>query len=176
MNLMTSFLRAKQNLTYISLPLLASRCKGMAFIGLLASFSALTAQAHTTTTKTTSTPSVAIGGTATYTINANANGTTNAVVGLQLTDILPTGLTYSSTTSVTLNSAAIRTAVVNPLAGATTPTWGTFTNNAQTPAVPAVAITPAGAEQIVFNATVGPTTACGARTNNVIHSAGNVHT
>ncbi len=171
MNLMTSFLRAKQNLTYISLPLLASRCKGMAFIGLLASFSALTAQAHTTTTKTTSTPTVAIGGTATYTISSNANGTTASVVGLQLTDILPTGLTYLSTTSVTLlNTNATRTAVVNPAVGATAPTWGTFTN------VLASGGVAAGAEQIIFNATVGPTTACGARTNNVIQTAGNVHT
>ena len=127
------------------------------------------AHAHTLTTKTTSTPTVAIGGTATYTIKADATGSTAAVTGLQLTDILPTGLTYLSTTSVTfLNARATRTAIVDPVGGATAPTWGTFTNN-PTP-------TPAGGEQIIFNATVGPTTACGAITNNVIQTAGDVHT
>ena len=128
-----------------------------------------TARAHTLTTKTTSTPTVAIGGTAIYTIKADATGSGAAVTGLQLTDILPTGLTYLSTTSVTLlNAQATRTAIVDPVVGATAPTWGTFTNN-PTP-------TPAGGEQIIFNATVGPTTACGARTNNVIQTAGDVHT
>jgi uncharacterized repeat protein (TIGR01451 family)/fimbrial isopeptide formation D2 family protein len=139
--------------------------------GILTILTVPAAQAHTTTTKTTSTPTVAIGGTATYTISANANGTTTSVVGLQLTDILPTGLTYLSTTSVTLlNTNATRTAVVDPAAGTTAPTWGTFTN------VLAGGAIPAGAEQIVFNAKVGPTTACGANTNNVIQTAGNVHT
>ena len=127
------------------------------------------AQAHTLTTKTTSTPTVAIGGTATYTIKADATGSGSPVTGLQLTDILPTGLTYLSTTSITLlNARALRTAIVDPAVGATAPTWGTFTNN-PTP-------TPAGGEQIIFNATVGPTTACGAITNNVIQTAGDVHT
>jgi uncharacterized repeat protein (TIGR01451 family) len=127
------------------------------------------AQAHTNTTKTTSTPNVTIGGIATYTITADAAGTRDPVVGLQLTDILPTGITYLSTTSVTmLNANATRTAAVDPVVGATAPTWGTFTN--------ALAGGVAGAEQIVFNAKVGPTTACGARTNNVIQTAGNVHT
>ena len=171
MKLMTSFLRAKQNLTPVSLILLASRCKGMALIGLVALLAAPVAQAHNTITKTTSTPSVAIGGTVTYTIKADAVGTTTSVVGSQLTDILPTGMTYLSTTSITLlNANATRTAVVNPVVGAATPTWGTFTN------VLASNGLPAGAEQIVFNATVGPTTGCGARTNNVLQTAGNVHT
>ncbi len=127
------------------------------------------AQAHTLTTKTTSTPTVAIGGTATYTIKADATGSGSPVTGLQLTDILPTGFTYLSTTSITfLNAQATRTAIVNPAVGATAPTWGTFTNS-PTPL-------PAGGEQIIFNATVGPTTACGAITNNVIQTAGDVHT
>jgi uncharacterized repeat protein (TIGR01451 family)/fimbrial isopeptide formation D2 family protein len=129
------------------------------------------AQAHNTSTKTTSTPSVAIGGTATYTIRATADGTTTSVVGSQLTDILPLGFTYLSTTSVTLlNTNATRTAVVDPVVGTRTPTWGTFTN------VLAGGAIAAGAEQIVFNATVGPTAACGANTNNVLQTAGNVHT
>jgi uncharacterized repeat protein (TIGR01451 family)/fimbrial isopeptide formation D2 family protein len=127
------------------------------------------AHAHTLTTKTTSTPTVAIGGTATYTITADATGSGSPVTGLQLTDILPTGFTYLSTTSNTLlNAQATRTAIVDPAVGATTPTWGTYTNN-PTPL-------PAGGEKIIFNALVGPTTACGAQTNNVIQTAGTVHT
>jgi uncharacterized repeat protein (TIGR01451 family) len=143
----------------------------IALFSLLAILAAPAAQAHTTITKTTSTPSVAIGGTATYTIKADATGTSSAVIGLQLKDTLPIGMSYLSTTSVTLlNPNATRTAVVNPVVGATTPIWGTFTN------VLASGGNPAGAEQIVFTALVGPATACGINTNTVIQSAGNVHT
>ena len=147
---------------------LALPSRSIALLGLLAILAATNAQAHTNITKTTSTPNLTIGGTATYTIKADAAGSGSPVVGLQITDILPTGFSYLSGTVTLLNTQATRTAVVDPVAGAITPTWGTFTNN-PTPL-------PAGLEQIVFNAKVGPTTACGAQTNNVLQTAGNVHT
>lgn len=147
---------------------LALPSASIALLGLLALLAAPAAQAHTNITKTTSTPNLTIGGTATYTIKADAAGSGSPVVGLQITDILPTGFSYLSGTVTLLNAQATRTAVVDPAVGAITPTWGTFTNN-PTPL-------PAGLEQIVFNAKVGPTTACGTQTNNAIQTAGNVHT
>ena len=173
MKLSVNLLYVRQRLMRAIQPVSALGHTGiaLALFSLLIILAAPVAQAHNTITKTTNTPNVAIGGTATYTIKADAVGTTTSVVGSQLTDILPTGLTYLSTTSVTLlNTNATRTAIVNPVVGATTPTWGTFTN------VLAGGGVAAGAEEIVFNATVGATTACGARTNNVLQTAGNVHT
>lgn len=90
-----------------------------------------------TVTKTTSTPTVvntAAGTTATYTVTV-ANGGTAAAIGVKLTDTLPSGFTYASTTSVTLNGAAV--AASGYIVGGTTaaPQWDTnptggFTVNA----------------------------------------------
>ena len=143
---------------------------GMAIVlvGLLALVAAPAADAHNKITKTTSTPTVNPGGIATYTILDDAAGTSSPVTGIQIQDTLPSGFTYLSTTSITLlNANSTRTAVLNPVAGSATPVWGTFQN---------LAGTPAGAFQIVFNAAVANTTACGAYTNTVIKTAGDAHT
>ena len=83
-----------------------------------------------TVTKTTSTPNVtntASGTTATYTITvANAANRASAT-NLNISDALPSGFTYSSTVSVTLNGGATRPSTTNPSAGATNPSWGVFT-------------------------------------------------
>ena len=154
----------------VPVPAMVARRSGMAIalVGLLSIVFAPAAHAHNTITKTTSTATVSPGGTATYTIRDDAVGTSSPVTGIQIQDTLPAGLTYLSTTSITLlNANSTRTAVVNPTAGTATPVWGTFTN---------VAGTPAGAFQIVFNAQVASTTACGAYTNTVTKIAGDVHT
>lgn len=88
-----------------------------------------------TVTKTTSTPTLskpATGAmTATYTItvaNASLKSPANNVV---ISDLLPTGFTYESTTSITLSAvgtpAATRPTTTNPTVGSTNPSWGTFT-------------------------------------------------
>ncbi len=83
-----------------------------------------------TVTKTTSTPSVtqtATGVTATYTITvANAAGR-GAVNNVSISDTLPTGFTYASVGTVTLNGGATRGTTTNPTTGATAPSFGTFT-------------------------------------------------
>ncbi len=142
----------------------------LALVGLLAFLAAPSVQAHNTLTKTTSTPTVAIGGTATYTIVDTTPGGTAAVVGIQVTDALPTGFSYLSTTSVTTNIASVRTAVLDPAVGAIAPAWGTFTSQ-----IP-VGATPGGSFQIVFNAKVGPTAACGTNANTIVKTTGGSHT
>lgn len=83
-----------------------------------------------TVTKTTSTPTVtqtATGATVTYTItvaNATGRGTANNV---SISDTLPTGFTYASAGTVTLNGGATRPSSTNPTTGATAPNFGTFT-------------------------------------------------
>jgi uncharacterized repeat protein (TIGR01451 family) len=126
--------------------------------GLLAILAAPAAQAHNTITVTTSTPSVVRGGIATYTITSDAIGTTTDVTGISISDLLPPGFTYLSSTVTLLNTKSFRTAVINPAVGATTPVWGTFSNLA--PAT-APATTFPGKFQIVVNALVGPTALCG---------------
>lgn len=80
-----------------------------------------------TVTKTTSTPIVAAGSTATYTITvANAAGRATAS-NVNISDTLPSGLTYASTGTVTLSGGATRPSTTNPTTGATNPSWGSFT-------------------------------------------------
>ena len=83
-----------------------------------------------TVTKSTSTPVVVdsgSGGTATYTITvANAAGQA-AATNTSISDALPSGFTFASTTSVTLSGGATRPATSNPSVGSTTPAWGSFT-------------------------------------------------
>ncbi|PPS43279.1 isopeptide-forming domain-containing fimbrial protein [Chroococcidiopsis sp. TS-821] len=82
-----------------------------------------------TVTKTTSTPTVTntpSGTTATYTITvANAAGRATAN-GVSISDPLPSGFTYASVGSVTLNGGATRPTTTNPTAGTATPSFGTF--------------------------------------------------
>ena len=83
-----------------------------------------------TVTKTTSTPVVVdsgAGGTATYTITvANAAGRAPAT-NTSISDALPAGFTFASTTLVTLTGGATRPSTSNPTVGSATPAWGTFT-------------------------------------------------
>jgi LPXTG-site transpeptidase (sortase) family protein len=80
-------------------------------------------------TKSTSTPNVTntvTGTTATYSITlANGAGTSPAT-NVSASDALPTGFTYASTAGVALNGGATRPATVNPVVGATNPSFGTF--------------------------------------------------
>jgi fimbrial isopeptide formation D2 family protein/uncharacterized repeat protein (TIGR01451 family) len=123
-----------------------------------------------TTTKTTSTPTLSLGaagGTATYTVTLANSGNAPAT-GVKPVDLLPAGFTYGSTTSVTLNGAALAPAayqVVTTGAQTTaTPQWdsnptGGFTINAGQSLV------------IVFNATVAGSVADGVYSNSVTSTA-----
>ena len=108
-------------------------------------------------TKTTSTPTAdiigAASGLATYTVTVQNTGFATAA-GVQLTDTLPSAFTYASTTAITLNGAATRTAIVDPAVGSATPVWGTFS----IPAGDSVAIT--------FNATIPNAQANGTYSNS----------
>ena len=75
-------------------------------------------------TKTTSTPNVAPGGAASYTLTVTNSGTANAT-GVKVTDTLPAGFTYASTTSVTLNGTAVAAAGFTAGGTAAVPTWDT---------------------------------------------------
>lgn len=106
-----------------------------------------------TVAKTTSTPIVTntvTGTSATYTITvANSAGVAPATA-VNIADPLPAGFTYASAGGIALNGGATQTAVVNPLVGDTTPTFGTFT----IPASGSVAIT----FSVNIASTVGPGT------------------
>ena len=108
-------------------------------------------------TKTTSTPTAdiigAASGLATYTVTVQNTGFATAA-GVQLTDTLPSAFTLASTTAITLNGAATRTAIVDPAAGSATPVWGTFS----IPAGDSIAIT--------FNATIPNAQANGTYNNS----------
>ncbi len=104
-------------------------------------------------TKTTSTPVVTntAGGTsAIYTITVANAASVGAATGVNISDPLPAGFTFASTSSTALNGGASQTAVVNPVLGATNPTFGTFT----VPASGSVAIT----FSVNIASTVGPGT------------------
>jgi uncharacterized repeat protein (TIGR01451 family) len=85
-----------------------------------------------TVTKTTSTPTItkpASGAmTATYTIAVSNASLKSPATNVVISDLLPTGFTYASTTSITLSAGATRpTNTINPAGGDTNPNWGTFT-------------------------------------------------
>ena len=87
-------------------------------------------------TKTTSTPTIvntATGTTATYTLTVTNSGSANAA-GVKVTDTLPTGFSYASTSSLSLNGSAVAASGYS-VTGTTTPQWDTaptggFTINA----------------------------------------------
>ena len=88
-------------------------------------------------TKTTSTPAVvntSTGTTATYTVTVTNSGTANAT-GVKVSDTLPAGFSYASTSSVTVNGTAVAPAGFTTGGTAGVPTWDTnptggFTVNA----------------------------------------------
>jgi uncharacterized repeat protein (TIGR01451 family) len=86
-----------------------------------------------TVAKSTSTPSfINAGGTMTavYTIVVTNTTGLGPAQGVTITDQLPTPaagtITYAGAFTLTLSGGATRTAVVDPVAGATAPAWGTF--------------------------------------------------
>ncbi len=83
-----------------------------------------------TVTKTTSTPAVVnspTGTTATYTIVvANAAGRDTART-VTITDTLPAGFTFASSSTPVLSGGASRPSTTSPTAGSPVPTWSTFT-------------------------------------------------
>jgi uncharacterized repeat protein (TIGR01451 family)/fimbrial isopeptide formation D2 family protein len=113
-----------------------------------------------TITKTTSTSSVALGGTATFNIQvANSTNSTQTATGVQVTDTLPTGFTYASLTSAT---GGTRTATVNPTAGQTSLTFGTWS------------LAPGDTLSITFTATApSAANSCGAYNNNAAFTSTN---
>ena len=79
--------------------------------------------------KTTSTPVVTqtvSGTTGEYTIVVSIPANQGTALGFSISDTLPTGFTYASTSAVNLSGGATRVATVNPTAGTSTPAWGTF--------------------------------------------------
>ncbi len=82
-----------------------------------------------TVTKSAGTPNAVQGGTATYTLTVtNAAGYGNAT-GVKLTDVLPgapSPFTYASTSSITLSGGATQASTANPVVGATSPAWSSF--------------------------------------------------
>ncbi len=78
-------------------------------------------------TKTTSTPTVVntvTGTTAAYTVTVTNNGSASAT-GVKLSDTLPAGFTFASTSSVTVNGAAVLPANYTRAGTASVPTWDT---------------------------------------------------
>ncbi len=147
----------------------------ISLIGLFSIVAAPLAYAHNTITKTTTTPTVAPGGTATYTIKVDAAGTSSPVNDIRVTDTLPTGFTYLSTTSIgpLPGTNSTRVSILDPVAGTATPSWGVFNNLLASGGLIA------GAFQIQFNANVATTTACGTYANTVtkvITATANDHT
>jgi uncharacterized repeat protein (TIGR01451 family) len=87
-----------------------------------------------TITKSTSTPAVTnplTGTTAVYTITVSNLANRASATEVSISDALPQpvtgGFSFLSTGTTTLSGGATRTTTVNPLVGATTPSWGTFT-------------------------------------------------
>ncbi|HEX5840188.1 MAG TPA: isopeptide-forming domain-containing fimbrial protein, partial [Anaerolineales bacterium] len=79
--------------------------------------------------KTTSTPLVTqtvSGTTGEYTIVVSIPANQGTALGFSISDTLPAGFTYASTTSVVTTGGADRVSTLNPTAGTSTPSWGTF--------------------------------------------------
>ena len=80
-----------------------------------------------TVSKTTGKADTVQGGTTRYTLTVTNNQLPfGQVTGATLTDALPSPFNLASTDSVTLTGGAVRTISTNPVAGATTPSWSSF--------------------------------------------------
>ncbi len=82
-----------------------------------------------TVVKTTSTPLVTqtpTGTTGQYTIDVTIPAGQGTALGFTVSDVLPAGFTYAATSAVNLSGGATRPATNNPIAGTSTPAWGTF--------------------------------------------------
>jgi uncharacterized repeat protein (TIGR01451 family) len=98
-----------------------------------------------TVVKTTSTPTVIntpTGVAATYKIGATNAASVSDAQTVALSDLLPAGFTYASTTSITLTGGATRPTTSDPAVGATNPSFGSFN-------IPA-----SGKVQIIFTVTI----------------------
>jgi len=82
-----------------------------------------------TVVKTTSTPLVtqtAAGTTGEYTIVVSVPANEGTALGFSISDSLPSGFTYDSTSTINLSGGAVRVTTVDPTSGTSTPAWGTF--------------------------------------------------
>ncbi len=79
-----------------------------------------------TVSKLTTKASTVQGLTTSYTITLGNGGAYGTATGVALVDPLPAPFTLATTDTLTLAGGATRSAVVNPAAGATSPSWGTF--------------------------------------------------
>jgi uncharacterized repeat protein (TIGR01451 family)/fimbrial isopeptide formation D2 family protein len=129
------------------------------------------ASAVLSTTKTTSTPALSLaagGGAATYTVTITNSGNAPAT-GVKPVDLLPAGFSYGSTTSVTLNGAALAPAAYQVLTTgaqtAATPQWDSNPTGGFT-------INPGQSLVIVFNAAIAGSVADGVYSNSVTSTAG----
>ena len=94
-----------------------------------------------------------IGTTGTYTITASLPSSGGGASGVNISDTLPTGFTYASTTSVVLTGSSVRTSTTNPTVGTATPAWGVFD------------ILSGGSVQITFTVDISNTVATGTYQN-----------
>lgn len=82
-----------------------------------------------TTIKTTSTPVISnspSGTLATYTITVTNAAGLGTALDMDISDSLPPGFTFASTTSLVLSGGATRPGTSNPAVGDSTPSWGDF--------------------------------------------------
>lgn len=83
-----------------------------------------------TVTKSTGKADTVQGGTTNYTLTVSNQAGYGQATGVTLADVLPglpTPITFASTDSLVLSGGATRPVVSNPVAGATSPVWSTFT-------------------------------------------------
>jgi LPXTG-site transpeptidase (sortase) family protein len=79
--------------------------------------------------KTTSTPLVTQTPTGTagaYTIVVSIPANQGTALGFSISDTLPTGFTYNTTTNISLSGGAARVTTVDPVTGTSAPAWGSF--------------------------------------------------
>jgi uncharacterized repeat protein (TIGR01451 family) len=106
------------------------------------------------TTRANSSPN----GTTAYTIVVSNPTNGLPVTNMRITDLLPTGWTYVSTTAVTLNPGSTRPTLLTPTLGDSTPTWGLFNLGTATSVV------------ISFVAAIPPSQTCGQVVSNVVNA------
>jgi uncharacterized repeat protein (TIGR01451 family) len=100
------------------------------------------------------------GGTTAYSIVVSNPTSGLAISNLQVTDLLPPGWTYLSTSAITLNGGATQPTVITPAVGAATPTWGSFS------------LPPSGASIVIsFVASVPTSQTCAQVVSNVAQAS-----